>query len=217
MADAAPVMIWASGADKLCTFFNRIWLEFTGRRVEEELGNGWADGVHPDDLERCYAPYCSAFDERRSFEMEYRLRRADGEYRWLLDRGVPRSSGGVFAGYIGSCIDITDLKQSHDRMLAAQKLESLAVMAAVSGSRQFMGLFARMEGRLTWQASRAPGPRSRFCSLACLLVRRTSLFLSRLRLRPHWHSSLARFIHEYAAPGLLCSEAVDSRAKRQNR
>ena len=130
MADAAPVMIWASDADKLCTFFNRIWLEFTGRRVEEELGNGWADGVHPDDFERCYATYCSAFDERRSFEMEYRLRRADGEYRWVLDRGVPRSSGGVFAGYIGSCTDITDLKQSHDRMLAAQKLESLAVMAA---------------------------------------------------------------------------------------
>jgi two-component system cell cycle sensor histidine kinase/response regulator CckA len=131
MANAAPVMIWTAGCDKLCDFFNQRWLEFTGRTLDEERGEGWTHGVHPDDRERCTATYCSCFDARRTFEMEYRLRRADGEYRWILDRGVPRfSPRGVFSGYIGSCVDITDLKQSHERILAAHKLESLGVMAA---------------------------------------------------------------------------------------
>jgi two-component system cell cycle sensor histidine kinase/response regulator CckA len=131
MADAAPVMIWASGFDKLCTFFNRGWLEFTGRTMDQELGNGWTECVHPDDLAGCFETYSSAFDARRAFQMEYRLRRADGEYRWLLDSGVPRfTSSDVFIGYIGSCIDITDIKLNHERMLAAQKLESLGLMAA---------------------------------------------------------------------------------------
>ena len=130
MADTAPVMIWVSGPDKLCTFFNKGWLTFTGRTLEQELGNGWASGVHPDDLDRCISVYSSSFDSRRNFQMEYRLRRADGAYRWVLDSGVPRfapSEG--FAGYIGSCIDITDLKRAQDDDLARQKLESLGVLA----------------------------------------------------------------------------------------
>ena len=112
MSDAAPVLIWMSGPDKLCTFFNKPWLEFTGRSLEQELGNGWAEGVHGDDLERCLATYTKAFDARRNFRMEYRLRRHDGEDRWVLDSGVPRfESDGSFAGYIGSCVDITENKQ----------------------------------------------------------------------------------------------------------
>ena len=131
MANAAPVMIWTSGVDKLCNFFNKAWLEFTGRTIERELGNGWTESVHADDLAACFETYSSAFDARRAFQMEYRLRRADGEYRWLLDNGAPRfTSSEVFTGYIGSCIDITDIKQNHERMLAAQKLESLGLMAA---------------------------------------------------------------------------------------
>jgi PAS domain S-box-containing protein len=130
MADAAPIMIWTAGIDKLCTFVNKRWLEFTGRSLLAELGNGWAEGIHPDDVERCLAAYHSAFDARRDFEMEYQLRRADGDYRWVLDRGVPTFSGAVFAGYIGSATDITDIKRQHHRMLATQKLESLGVMAA---------------------------------------------------------------------------------------
>jgi PAS domain S-box-containing protein len=131
MADTAPVLIWVSGPDKLCTFFNKPWLDFTGRSMEQELGEGWAAGVHPDDLDRCYHTYSSSFDARRRFEMEYRLRRADGEYRWVLDTGVPRfEPGGMFAGYIGSCIDITDFKLNQEQMLARQKLESLGVLAA---------------------------------------------------------------------------------------
>jgi two-component system cell cycle sensor histidine kinase/response regulator CckA len=130
MADTAPVMIWVSGPDKLCTFFNKGWLDFTGRAMEEELGNGWAASVHADDLDRCLAIYTSSFDARRNFQMEYRLRRSDGEYRWLLDNGVPRfAPGGSFAGYIGSCIDITDLKRTQEEALARQKLESLGVLA----------------------------------------------------------------------------------------
>jgi PAS domain S-box-containing protein len=131
MADGAPVMIWTSGVDKRCNFFNQGWLEFTGRSIADELGDGWARGVHPDDLGQRFATYTESIDARRSFEMEYRLRRSEGEYRWVLDRGVPRfSPDGVFTGYIGSCIDITDRKENYDRMLASQKLESLGVMAA---------------------------------------------------------------------------------------
>ena len=107
MADNSPVMIWVSGSDKLCTYFNNTWLEFTGRTMEQELGNGWAEGVHPEDLERCLAVYNEAFDLRQSFIMEYRLRRRDGQYRWLQDVGKPTySSDNVFTGYIGSCSDI---------------------------------------------------------------------------------------------------------------
>jgi PAS domain S-box-containing protein len=130
MADAAPVLIWSSGTDRLCTFFNKGWLEFTGRSMEEELGDGWAHSVHSDDLEHCYKTYCSAFDARQNFQMEYRLRRADGEYRWVLDCGVPRFSGGLFAGYVGSCVDITDFKRAQEEALARQKLESMGLMAS---------------------------------------------------------------------------------------
>jgi two-component system, cell cycle sensor histidine kinase and response regulator CckA len=131
MADAAPVMIWTSGPDKRCTFVNNVWLEFTGRSLEEELGTSWEQGVHPDDLERCKATYSSSFDERRGFQMEYRLRRGDGEYRWVLDRGVPRLAlGGAFLGYIGSCLDITDLRRAQEEAIDRQKLETVGVLTA---------------------------------------------------------------------------------------
>jgi PAS domain S-box-containing protein len=111
LMDTAPVMIWVSGTGKLCTFFNERWLAFTGRTMAQELGNGWAEGVHPEDLERCFGIYTSHFDSREPFRMDYRLRRADGEYRGLLDTGVPRyDDNGAFLGYIGSCIDITTTK-----------------------------------------------------------------------------------------------------------
>ena len=130
MADTAPVMIWVSGCDKLCTFFNAPWLTFTGRTMEQEQGNGWAEGVHPADVDRCFAIYSSSFDARQNFQMEYRLRRADGEYRWVVDNGVPRfEPGGAFAGYIGSCIDITNLRRTQEETLSRQKLESVGALA----------------------------------------------------------------------------------------
>ncbi|MGC2764196.1 MAG: PAS domain S-box protein [Candidatus Acidiferrum sp.] len=111
LANTAPAMIWMSGPDKLYTFFNQSWLQFTGRSMEQELGDGWAAGVHPEDMERCLRTYFDAFDARVSFEMEYRLRRFDGDYRWIVDFGSPRfERDGTLCGYIGSCIDITERK-----------------------------------------------------------------------------------------------------------
>jgi PAS domain S-box-containing protein len=130
MADTAPVLIWVSGRDNLLTFFNRGWLTFTGSTLEQAIGNGWIEKVHPDDRDRCYTAYASAFDAHRTFQTECRLRRADGEYRWMLTIGSPRfESCGDFAGFIGSCTDITDFKRSHEESLARQKLESLGVLA----------------------------------------------------------------------------------------
>lgn len=117
VADSAPMLLWMSGADKLCTYFNKGWLDFTGRTLEQELGDGWTTGVHPEDLERCIGSYSRSFDARQEFKLEYRLRRRDGEYRWIMDCGVPRYSPDTsFCGYIGSCIDITDLKRSQQEM-----------------------------------------------------------------------------------------------------
>ena len=116
MANTAPVMIWLSGPNKLCTFFNKGWLDFTGRKLEQELGNGWTDGVHREDFDRCHDIYGNSFDARQPFTMEYRLRRNDGEYRWVLDSGTPRfAADGAFLGYIGSCIDITERKRAEEK------------------------------------------------------------------------------------------------------
>src|SRR5262249_19250684 len=133
--NAAPVMIWVSGEDKLCNWFNRPWLEFTGRTMTQELGNGWTDGVHPEDYDRCLQIYISHFDARKEFRMQYRLRRRDGEYRWIDDIGVPRyARDGRFLGCIGSCIDIhsqrateeelRNLKERLERSLFAERVES---------------------------------------------------------------------------------------------
>ena len=119
MADTAPVMVWRSGPDQRCDFFNQPWLEFRGRRLQDEMGEGWTEGVHPDDLHRCLATYTAAWPGRESFRMEYRLLRADGEYRWVLDMGVPRlAADGTLLGYIGSCIDITERRQAEEALRA---------------------------------------------------------------------------------------------------
>jgi PAS domain S-box-containing protein len=117
LADTAPVMIWMTGADKLCCFLNKPWLDFTGRSMEQELGTGWTEGVHPEDLQRIFDVYLPAFEARRPFSMEYRLKRANGEYRWIMESGVARyTPQGAFSGYIGSCIDITERKRSEDEL-----------------------------------------------------------------------------------------------------
>jgi two-component system, sensor histidine kinase PdtaS len=119
LADHAPVMLWMSGLDGSCEFFNSTWLEFTGRTLREERGNGWAEGVHPEDFQDCMDRYLQAFVAREPFRMEYRLRRADGQYRWILDHGVPRHvPGGTFEGFIGSCIDITEMRESAEALQA---------------------------------------------------------------------------------------------------
>jgi len=136
MADNAPVMIWVSGTDTQCNWFNQPWLEFTGRKMEEEVGDGWAQRVHPEDKEPCLNIYLEAFATRQRFEMEYRFQRADGEYRWLVDTGVPRfTPSGDFAGYIGSCIDITERKSNEEALRhRAEELTYLTKMLATTNT-----------------------------------------------------------------------------------
>jgi len=127
--DELPLPIWAAGADAKCNYFNKSWLTFTGRKAEQELGDGWSEGVHPDDRTRCFDTYLQAFRVRVPFEMEYRLRRHDGEYRWILDTGRPfYDHGGSFTGYIGSCLDITMRKQVEEA--EAQRVERLRAQQA---------------------------------------------------------------------------------------
>src|SRR6185312_499051 len=125
LADYAPVMIWRSGTDKLCDWFNKPWLDFVGRAMEQEIGNGWAEGVHAEDFDRCLKIYVTSFDAREPFSMIYRLRRHDGEYRQILDNGAPFYRGGVFAGYFGSCIDVTEQQAAEAQLREAQKLDAI--------------------------------------------------------------------------------------------
>lgn len=118
LANMGQALIWTAGPDKKCNYFNKTWLEFTGRTIEEEYGDGWAEGVHPADLERCFQIYVSSFDDRRSFSMDYRLKRNDGQYRWIQDNGSPMyNAQNEFVGYIGHCLDITELKKSEETLL----------------------------------------------------------------------------------------------------
>lgn len=130
LANTAPVMIVASGADGRATFFNKPWLDFTGRTMDQELGYGWTESVHPEDRNYSIAKYSSSLVERGQCKLEYRLRRADGEYRYVLCTGVPRfEPAGVFAGFIASCVDLTDIKSAQQEASARQNLESLGVLA----------------------------------------------------------------------------------------
>jgi PAS domain S-box-containing protein len=122
MADTVPVMIWISAADKLYSYVNKSWLEFTGRSLEQELGKGWRESIHPDDLPNYLDKYNAAFEARREFNLEYRFKRRDGTYRWVLNTGVPRlMPDGSFTGYIGSCIDLTEHKQTEDSLRASEE------------------------------------------------------------------------------------------------
>lgn len=127
IADSAPVLIWMAGTDKSCTFFNKPWLDFTGRTMEQELGNGWTEGIHPDDLPGSLESYRKSFDARQPFLLQYRLRRHDGRHRWISDRGVPRyDAQGNFDGYIGSCLDITEQRLAEERLrLDAAVIENM--------------------------------------------------------------------------------------------
>ncbi|MBK9758328.1 MAG: PAS domain S-box protein [Nannocystis sp.] len=146
MADTAPVLMWVAGADGKATFFNASWLQFTGRTLVQELGTGWLEGVHPDDRQRCVGNYLAAFFARRSFETEYRLRRHDGEYRWMVDSGAPRRGpGGEFAGYVGSCIDITPQRWAQQELARVNG----QLQAVLDASHQVAIIATDPEGEIT--------------------------------------------------------------------
>jgi PAS domain S-box-containing protein len=122
ITEAAPILVWMAGTDKLCFYFNKSWLDFVGRTLEQEAGNGWAEGVHPEDFDRCLQIYVTSFDARQPFEMEYRLRHHSGEYRWILDHGVPRyAPDGTFEGYVGGCLDIHDQREAAEAVRIASE------------------------------------------------------------------------------------------------
>src|SRR3954452_15813501 len=108
LLDASPVMVWMSGTDALCTFFNRAWLEFRGRGLDEGLGNGWTAGLHPDDRELCLETYLKAFSARTSFRAQYRVQKADGEYAWIENAGTPLIEDTVFVGFMGTFMDVSE-------------------------------------------------------------------------------------------------------------
>ena len=152
LANTAPVGIWATGPDQLVSFFNKTALSFLGRPMEELRGGRWTERVHPDDADRVYSTYVSAAGSRSPFRIEYRMRRADNQYRWVLNTGVPRFVNGVYVGHIGTVIDTTDLKRSHEQLLATQKLESLGVLAAGIGhdfNNMLGAIFAESDLALT--------------------------------------------------------------------
>jgi PAS domain S-box-containing protein len=148
LADAAPVMIWVANADALCTYFNKTWLEFRGRSMQQEVGNGWAEGLHPDDRDLCVATHVKCFAARQGFRMEYRLRRADGEYRWMEATGVPRHEDDAFCGFLGSAADVTNRRNPGT---APDQRAVSSVFALTDRERQVLLLIA--EGKSTKEAA----------------------------------------------------------------
>jgi PAS domain S-box-containing protein len=216
MADGAPVMMWMSGVDKLCTDFNRGWLTFTGRSIEQEVGNGWTEGVHPDDVQRCIAIYVETFDKRQPFSMEYRLRRYDGEYHWISDSGSPRFlADGTFAGYIGCCVDIHDRKAAEferlelaRRLMSAQEAERARVARELhDGIGQEIALLGIQMQRTA--TSLATGPASLSAGMQRLCANLTSIGLHVSRLSHQLHSSELEYLGLSVAITKVCREFSD--------
>ena len=149
LMDSAPVMVRMTGGDGLCQFFNRAWLEFRGRTAEQEQGNGWAEGLHPDDHDLCMETYLKSFSAKQPYRLEYRLRRRDGEYRWVEDQGVPRfEEDGTFAGFIGSTMDVSTRKRG---IFTPDEEAVRMVFALTERERQVLVLIA--EGKSTKEAA----------------------------------------------------------------
>src|SRR6185312_9837419 len=152
LLDSAPVMVWMSGTDALCTYFNSSWLEFRGRRLDEETGNGWTEGLHPDDRDLCIETYLKSFTSRQPFRLQYRMRRANGEYSWVEGAGFPRLEEGVFSGFIGTVVDVTERRR---RMFTPDEESVRLVFALTERERQVLVLIA--DGKSTKEAALSLG------------------------------------------------------------
>jgi PAS domain S-box-containing protein len=139
LLDASPVMVWMSGTDAQCTFFNRAWLEFRGRSLDTELGSGWTAGLHPDDRDLCVETYLKAFSSRTPFRVQYRVQRADGEYAWIENAGTPLIEDTVFVGYMGTAMDVSDRRT---RVFAPDRESVRLVFALTERERQVLVLIA---------------------------------------------------------------------------
>jgi PAS domain S-box-containing protein len=152
LVEQAPIMVWRANTSTECDYFNDRWLLFRGRTMEQEIGNQWAEGVHPEDLQNCLKTYLGFFQRREPFEMHYRLQRADGAYRWIFDRGVPfLADNGDFGGYIGSCIDVTARVEAQRAADEAKERELenlrglLSICASCKKIRNAVGDWEQME------------------------------------------------------------------------
>jgi PAS domain S-box-containing protein len=212
VANAAPVMIWMSGPEKLCTYFNQPWLEFTGRSIQAALGNGWAESVHPEDLDACLKTYTNAFDRREGFEMEYRLRRHDGEYRWILDQGIPQFQQGSFTGYIGSCIDVTDHKLAEEsladmsrKLIEAQEQERTWIARELHDdiTQRITLVLVNLERLQGDSSPLAPAVTQRLTEIKEHL---SSLASDVQALSHHLHSSKLEYLGLVTAAGSFCRE-----------
>ena len=213
VANTAPVLIWMSGTDMLCTYFNQGWLDFTGRELRDELGNGWAEGVHSADFQRCMETYTRAFEHRERFAMEYRLRRHDGEFRWILDVGVPRfNADRSFAGFIGSAIDVTGHKEAEQslatlsgRLIQAQEEERHRIARELHDdiSQQLALLSVELQGL----ANANPKSSVELSDWTERLLKRTSQISSDIHALSHrLHSSKLEYMGVVAAIAGFCSE-----------
>ncbi|HKW33345.1 MAG TPA: PAS domain S-box protein [Candidatus Acidoferrum sp.] len=213
VANAAPVMIWMSGPDKLCNYFNQPWLQFTGRSIQTELGNAWGENVHSDDLSACLETYIKAFDRREPFEMEYRLRRHDGEYRWVLDRGIPRfQQDGSFAGYIGSCIDVTDRRLAEEalgdmsrKLIEAQEQERTWIARELHDdiNQRITLVLVNLE---RWQGDLSPLAPAMTQRLTEIKEHLSSLGSDIQALSHHLHSSKLEYLGLVTAATSFCRE-----------
>ena len=214
IANTAPVMIWMTDVDRLCTYLNKRWLDFTGRRIEKQLGNGWAEDIHPDDLRRCLDDCGAAFDRREPFQLEFRLRRWDGQFRWVLDSGVPRFDAvGNFEGYVGSAVDITEQKLAEATLSTiSQQLIEAQEQERASIARELHDDVAQCVSLLAMQLRRL-GNRTSLTEIRegiGAAVQKTTELGGKMRALSHrLHSPDLEYVGLEAAAFAYCSELAE--------
>ena len=213
LADTAPAFIWMSDSDKLCIYVNKSWRGLTGRSLDCELGNGWSEGIHPDDLRSCLDTYAQTFDRREEFRVEYRRRRHDGEYRWLVDTGVPRfDKDRTFVGYIGIGVDVTDRKLAEAALaLVSRKLIEAQEQERTRMARELHDDFSQrlalqcIDLDLLMKKLSESDPKER-AKVVQMLERAKEMSTDLRSLSHQFHSSKLEFVGLASAVRGLCKE-----------